>query len=158
MSRSSLDSAFRKFSQKQWTDFRLARSKCMYVTSVLPVSCKEKHRTELCAGLFLSHQAVIVIVASETSIHWFLPCSTCWMSVMAASALFRFRQARITLAPLLAKCRAVAFPMPVFPPEEETPQGQNNHVALECHGSSNPVTPVSVKHARHQFDVLLQVT
>lgn len=40
------------------------------------------------------------------------------MSATAAWALLRFRQARITLAPLLAKCSAVALPMPVFPPEE----------------------------------------
>lgn len=156
MSRSSLDSAFRKFSQKQWTDFRLARSKCMYVTSVLPVSCKEKHRIELCAGYF-SPTSTVFIVTSETSIHWCLPCSTCWMSVMVASALFRLRQARITLAPLLAKCRAVAFPMPVFPPEEETPQSENSHVSLECPRKQNPVTPVTFKHARRQLDVLLQL-
>lgn len=52
---------------------------------------------------------------------------------MAAWALFRFRQARITLAPLLAKWSAVALPMPVLPPGEETPQGKNCHVALWRH-------------------------
>lgn len=41
------------------------------------------------------------------------------MSLMAAWALLRFRQARITLAPLLARCSAVALPMPLFPPEEQ---------------------------------------
>lgn len=46
-------------------------------------------------------------------------CSTCWMSAMAAWALLRFRQARITLAPLLAKCSAVALPIPVFPPKKQ---------------------------------------
>lgn len=70
------------------------------------------------------------------------------MSVMAAWALFRFRQARITLAPLLAKCSAVALPMPVLPPGEETPQSQNSRVALLRH---------SRLRARRTCDVLAQV-
>lgn len=67
---------------------------------------------------------------------------------MAAWALLRFRQARITLAPLLAKCSAVALPMPVLPPGEETPQSQNSQVAQLRHCRANPVTPVAFKRAR----------
>lgn len=66
---------------------------------------------------------------------------------MAAWALFRFRQARITLAPLLAKCSAVALPMPVFPPGEETPQSKNSHVASLRRCRANPVSPVAFEHA-----------
>lgn len=39
MRRSNLDSVFRKVWLKQRTDFRLARSNCIYSTSLFPVSC-----------------------------------------------------------------------------------------------------------------------
>lgn len=77
-------------------------------------------------------------------------CSTCWMSVMAAWALFRFRQARITLAPLLAKCSAVALPMPVFPPGE-TPQSKNSHVALFTAGR---ILSLQSPSSTQDFDVM----
>ena len=56
----------------------------------------------------------------------FLP-PTCRISAMAASALSRFRQARTTRAPFLARSSAVALPMPVFPPaagKQEAVKGQ----------------------------------
>lgn len=51
---------------------------------------------------------------------FFMLVPTCCMSLMASWALSRFRQARITRAPFLARCRAVALPMPVLPPAAQT--------------------------------------
>jgi len=44
----------------------------------------------------------------------------------AASALALLRQARITLAPLFARSRAVALPMPVLLPVQEKHQAEHH--------------------------------
>lgn len=120
MRMSSLGSDFRKVSAKLRTDLRLPRSSCMNTTSLLPLSWWTVRKV---MQLLLRWSGMwwVYFYGSECrelsfgrkQIRFVL---TLLISSRAASPLCLLRQARITLAPLLARSMAVVLPMPVLLP------------------------------------------
>lgn len=136
MRMSSRGSDFRKFSAKLRTDFRLPRSSCMNTTWLLPLFCRKhgkliKHITILqwpstvmnelgitCTIMYILDD--ITGYLGQTWVFWLVKyLLTLLISSSAASPRCLLRQARITRAPLLARSKAVVFPIPVLLPAGE---------------------------------------
>lgn len=136
MRMSSRGSDFRKFSAKLRTDFRLPRSSCMNTTWLFPLSCRKhekliEHITILqCPSTVMNEPGITCTImyilddiAGYLGQTWVFclvkNLLTLLISSSAASPRCLLRQARITRAPLLARSRAVVFPIPVLLPVGE---------------------------------------